>query len=331
MGKSIQIQDLRDADILLYHGSSWLSRAIRFFDGTPYNHASINVGNDNVMEAIAEGVVRRSIKESIAHYEPVIVMRLIDRPNDVSPVLSKAQQYEGKRYAYEQLLLLALICSFRKVRLNNAVAKFVGKVLEGAASVLLKFTKGNKEALVCSELVYRSYDEAIEGYNDPYTIYLEREHKIVRPKSSIVLENINTSLISEYSIASYFYGVNRTYAFNKLSASLCLKQKDIEEIYKSIKVTTVPSDTDFEILFNQAVDSYETEDYNLDEGNEKELKRSLDIFAVASFYSRININKFTITGSYGDILQEFLKTNANFVTPGDLYKAKNLQHIGAIK
>lgn len=331
MGKLIQFQNLMEADILLYHGSSWVSRAIRFFDGTEFNHASIYVGGNNVTEAIAQGVVKRNIDTSVNNYKPVIIMRLINRPDDMTPVIKKSQEYEGNRYAYEQLLLLVLICSFRKVRLNNAVARFIGKILEGAASILLRFTRGGKEALICSELVYRCYDEAIIGYNDPYTIYLERERLSMKSMGFKAIKEYDYSSISENSIVSYFYGVNRISSFNKLSVSPFLEHNNISDISTLLENDIILSDKELEGLFNKVIDSYVKEDYQLDKVEEIKLKRSLDLFATANFYAKTRNKAFIAPENVGDILSLFLRTIEDFVTPGDLFKAKNLQNIGNIK
>lgn len=309
--EKIKSNELIDADILLYHGSSIISRAIRYFDGTDYNHAALYMGNNTVLEAIAEGVVRRDTATSINNSQPVIVMRLNNRPHDMAPVITRAEQYEGNRYAYEQILLLVLICTSRRIRPNNAVARFVTKILENATALLLQLTAGNKKALICSELVYRSYDEAMSGYSDPYSINIDRNY--------LPEKMLSHSLVNNESLISMFYGVNNTYFNISLSPSPYLKTKNIPKT-----ITTIANDAELEILFNDVQKSYRQEEYGISSKEAEKLKSGMDTFIT------LYTNTFA-SEKNGNIIDIFLRENSNFVTPGDLFKAKNLIIVGKLK
>ncbi|NMH28727.1 C40 family peptidase [Flavobacterium silvaticum] len=317
-------KNLRDADILLYRGTSWLAKAIRFFDGTDYNHTSIFVGNDQVVEAVAKGVTRRTIDESIHDAVKVSVFRLLQRPDDMSPVIAVVPRYEGNRYGYEQLLLLALICSMRSVRVNNVVARFFRRVLEGAAGALLNLTAGNRQALICSEFVYRCYDEALPEIKDIYAIQLAYGSE---KAMQFVLEN-NSHLYDNQSLVAYYYGLGRDMIANNAVPFLELPNSKTLEIVK-VAHALEEEDAEMEALFFQVEQSYAAEDYILDKADELALKQSLDkfVFALAT-----TVNPATeMLTSPPLILRDFLSANANFVTPGDFYRATNLQNLGDIK
>jgi len=90
-----------DGDIFLYHSEDLIAEAIRVFDGSHVNHASIYLAPDHVGEALANGIVKRSIVESLVGSTWVEVMRLKAQPR-TDPVRKVADQYlrKGDRYAY---------------------------------------------------------------------------------------------------------------------------------------------------------------------------------------------------------------------------------------
>ncbi|HEV3459914.1 MAG TPA: hypothetical protein VHG32_25500, partial [Thermoanaerobaculia bacterium] len=71
---------LRPIDILLYHGKSWCSKAIRFFDGTDVSHASLIVGAGQVEEALFHGVVEDPLVKSAQASTYILARRLKDTP-----------------------------------------------------------------------------------------------------------------------------------------------------------------------------------------------------------------------------------------------------------
>lgn len=159
--------DLHPCDVLLYHGDSAVAQLIQWFGGSRYCHASIYDGA-MVIEAIAEGVRRRSLEESAAGSAHVDVWRLKTDEGLIGsaglpaePVLGVASRYaaENGRYAYEALLLLALLSTTRRLPLP-----FLRWVLDGAASVLNDLVDEAKEPMICSELVFRCFSGAGERY-----------------------------------------------------------------------------------------------------------------------------------------------------------------------
>ncbi len=171
--------DLRDGDVLLYHDRSPVSWCIRKLDGSEYSHAGIYYGH-GVLEAVAKGVRRVPLAESVAKYSYVDVYRHRQADDssqrfDLSPVIERIRHYEkeGDRYAYEQFSLLAGLALTRRVPLALA-APIVRSVLDDhaliAADALQVF---DRTPMICSELVFRCYAEA--DSSGGYALALEDE------------------------------------------------------------------------------------------------------------------------------------------------------------
>ena len=172
MGDTVGIGDLLAGDVLLYRGTGFVSRGIQFFDGAEVSHAGVYVGDELVGEAIASGLERQKIQKSVVGSEWVKVYRLKDMPADTSPVLDKANEYldQGPRYGYEQLLLLAFLCMTRKFKVTPSLSVLIRNVLDAGVGVLTRMLSQGKEPMICSEFVYRAYDEALPEVDDPYSL-----------------------------------------------------------------------------------------------------------------------------------------------------------------
>ena len=172
MVKDLTVTDLCPCDILLYHGDSALSQLIQWFDGSEYSHSSVFDG-ERVAEAIPEGVQRRSVAVTMEDTLFVDVWRLRKDGEFIGsaqlptkPVLDMIDRYvdEGDRFAYEEVVLLALLCTSRRLPLP-----FLRWALDHAASILVDMVDGGKEPMICSELVYRCFAEAGEEYRPRIT------------------------------------------------------------------------------------------------------------------------------------------------------------------
>ena len=319
MTKKITIPELREGDILLYHGTKLLSRIIRFFDGTEYNHAALCMNNQSLREAIARGVVERGIPESVGPYKYVDVYRLRDRPGDMDPVLRASDPYLGERYAFEQLVLLALLCSVRRIRINRRILRLINRILEAAAAMLLEYTNGGKKALVCSELVYRSYDEALPDDDDIYTIYLDREMKVR-------LALAPSGIAETGSLVDMLYGSSA--AVHRYSQEF-LSKKFSPEPSAFRAFTAESDDAELERLFADAEASVAEEDYSYGEADILETKMALDQMMTSLYMnvkgdSRMSLEKISLPTIW-EILRGLKHVHADFVTPGDLLKSSLLK------
>ena len=176
MSDTIPAAQLQAADVLLFRGTGWLAKAIRFFDGTDFNHAGLYMGDPSVAEALKPGVVRQSLVESLKGRQRVIARRLINPPPTMTPVTAVAETVlaAGHRYAFEQLLLLALLCLTRKLPMTPWLRPLVRKALDAAAGLLAGILGQGKEPMICSEFVYRCYDQALPEAQDVYALEINR-------------------------------------------------------------------------------------------------------------------------------------------------------------
>jgi hypothetical protein len=168
--------ELHAADILLYQGTDFpIDTLIRLFDGSEYSHSSIYDGS-RVLEAIATGIELRDLATSVANTD-VDVFRFVSNdhkaigdPNyPAAPILGRIAHYraEHARYAYEALLLLALLTTTRRARIpamGPILRHFLDEAAAAADVVLAKLTAAGKQPMICSELVYRCYAEAGDKY-----------------------------------------------------------------------------------------------------------------------------------------------------------------------
>lgn len=183
MSEKIELASLRPADVLLYQGTGWLARLIRLFDGTDFNHAGLFLGDGSVAEALAPGVIRKALGPSIAGRVKVLSRRLKQDVPSLDPVVQRALRIvdEGHRYAYEQLLLLAFLGLTRKLKTTPILRTLLRKVLDRAASAATGIIGAGKQPMICSEFVYRCYDEALPEAADIYSLAVNPFPRSVPP------------------------------------------------------------------------------------------------------------------------------------------------------
>jgi hypothetical protein len=174
VGDKIGIEELQAGDILLYRGTSFVSKGIQFFDGSPISHASVYLGNGEIGEAVAHGLVVRDYRTSFHGNEWVKAYRLAAVPDDLEPVLKVARAYldQGNRYGYEQLFTLALLCTTRRLKMTPVLRRLLRTLLDAAATALTQLLNAGKQPMICSEFAYRVYDEAESAIEDAYSIVI---------------------------------------------------------------------------------------------------------------------------------------------------------------
>ncbi|GHT28122.1 hypothetical protein FACS18942_08250 [Planctomycetales bacterium] len=163
--KNLQSADLQAGDVLLYNSDTRVAWAIRTLDGTDVNHAGLYLGKEIVGEALCRGIIQQPLQQSIDGCNWIAVRRYNGNlPSEgVTPVLENAANTINiqERYAFEQIVLLALICTRRKLDFDGSpiLKRLVKKVLNFATQKLGKI-KSQGEPMICSEFVYRSFTNA---------------------------------------------------------------------------------------------------------------------------------------------------------------------------
>lgn len=176
MSESIDEHDLKAGDVLLYHGTSFVSQMIRLFDGSDYNHASICDGS-GVAEAVDRGVIHDAIAASTADAKFVDVFRfrsnagngLDDSGYGAQPVVDRINYYlaQHERYAYEEIVLLAFLAATRRLPVASwipGLGRILRTILDNAVDIINAMIAEGKEPMICSEFVYRCYVEAGDKY-----------------------------------------------------------------------------------------------------------------------------------------------------------------------
>ena len=167
---SLTVGDIEPGDVLLFHGHSFVSWAIRKLDGTRVNHAAIALEGGILGEAAGSGLRRFSIADAVKGNDFTVVRRLPDQ--DLAPVLGKANVYLDGHvpYAYQQIVLLALLTTTRKIPMPGVARRLVRSVLDHAAAALNAMVDSGAKTMICSEYVYRCYDEASDARPDPFEL-----------------------------------------------------------------------------------------------------------------------------------------------------------------
>lgn len=200
----ITTNELLPGDILLYNGKKLVSRLIRCFDRSYVNHAAVFIGTDEetgepqVIEAVGEGVLNRSLKEIFDHNCYIVVKRYEKVSRETGPVLDEAKRYfsEKRSYEFKAIVFLAIISLVERVHLNCLVAWSVSRTLEKYFSRYLEDTK--KQPVTCSELVYRCYNEALGAGGLDYS-FLVDEMPMIR---SVLATGHESSLTDQRNLVS---------------------------------------------------------------------------------------------------------------------------------
>lgn len=167
----IDMSEVKAGDVLLSYGDGWISDVIRLVDGGSYSHGAFFNG-ESIVEAGLRGVVSTPLEKEVNAQKYVDVYRFIsdnqmnfsspDWP--VEPVVQRANYYleKGTKYADNQLYLVGVLILIRKLP-HTRVEKAVLRAIIAMVFKLFKRILEGKEtkSVVCSELVYRSFYEAI--------------------------------------------------------------------------------------------------------------------------------------------------------------------------
>ncbi len=169
---TLGLADLKRGDVLLFHGNGLLSRFIRLFDGSIYSHAGIFDG-EHIVEAEAvsdehaieaNDPLRSCRSASFTH-----VFRFVNRnklklgdatlPYDPVGKVVDAFKNSRERYAYSQIMLLGVLIGTRKLPIVPGLAEMLRHVLDESAEWLNLRLSGGQEVIICSELVYKCFDD----------------------------------------------------------------------------------------------------------------------------------------------------------------------------
>jgi hypothetical protein len=318
----ISASELKAGDVLLYRGESMIGRLIRFFDGKPVNHAGLYLGNSEVAEALGEGVIKNNLTKSITG-DHVWAYRLKVIPPSMAPVLGVANTVlgEGHNYAYGQILLLAVLATTRKVTLTPVLSVLLRGILDKAAGILADLTAKGQKPMICSEFVFRCYDEALPAPQDAYTLeILGRTYPggmvglgIGTPPATSMPAVHPQSLFAMFASATP--GRMRMTALGDLTAATPpapVSDAQLDRLIDTYLMGTQAGPTEASVAPEEM----------------EALGRSLNGYVVAK-------SKAVATGGAMGLMAmgtpPILGICADFVTPGDLMTSPSLREVGEIK
>ena len=331
----VPAEKLIAGDVLLYHGSGWISKAIRFFDGTDVNHAAIYLGNQSVGEAREfQGLIRQPLSESIAATDWVLARRLQPAPPSIDPVLVRAHAYldNGNRYSYEQVFLLALLCLTRKAMISPLFARLVRAVLDKAALYYSQIAAGvtGGEPMICSEFVFRSYDEADPRPDDPYTIRIGD-----RPTGKYWLHAIPIAIAAGTIPRESLLGV-----LLRKSAMTQAPALPLEKCFLAVRRKTLRQ-SELDSVISQYLEAESQEPPTTGD----ELNQDSDLVELQDAVHNLALCVYEAAGHQVDrdllathpysirspSFSHFLQIAADFITPGDLRKTPSLSTMGTLQ
>ena len=313
---------VRPGDVILVGDDTWLAKIICAIDGSEACHAAIGVGDGKMAEAGWKGLVYSPL-ENLRDREQIWLRRL-PGDLDMAPVVIKAKTFtdEGHGYAYHQLVLIAAIFFARKAVTGNWVVRKAADIaLDQAARLLNALVSAGKQPMICSEFVYRCYDEALPG-EDQYDFKLQ---------------------------ALKLFGFAATPAPPKVNAGspadmLLHASPEVEKRMSFARVATAEAETATpDEILEQARAELEPLIGQLDEAtrqratvspdvatesgvSDEQLKQHAERFAralVRSTHTDESVRSLrSLTGS--DLLNQIVYKSADFVTPADLLKTAAL-------
>lgn len=111
MRQSLKISELKPGDVLLYSGSSWISRAIEKFEHSPWSHASLVFdiyGEILTSEAEQQGLMANDVPTSIKGCKMIVLRPKFNiNPQETSQFI--AVNLGKHRYGFFRLIIAQAI------------------------------------------------------------------------------------------------------------------------------------------------------------------------------------------------------------------------------
>lgn len=168
---------LYPGDVILFSGTGFVSRGIKFFTNSEWSHAALYVGGGDgyIIEATQAGVEKTKMADVMLHASKICVRRYRGLTlEQVELLKDKAYSLIYDRYDYAQLLSLGVYFAFRKVGLTwaalvrNLPGKMICSELVAVCYLTLpvKFKARTKlvtpETLGATDLLDTVYEEVVK-------------------------------------------------------------------------------------------------------------------------------------------------------------------------
>jgi cell wall-associated NlpC family hydrolase len=159
-GQLVSASQLKVGDIILSSDNGLNSVAVRLWTLSSVSHASIYMGDDQIIEAVGEGVRLRSIPALLKEEATIVAVRHPHLSVANSAALQAfAKEQVGKKYNYAGILLQAPFSLERRVCELPLVPELVREYcIRGVAAIQLGLS--NNDNFFCSQLVLEAYQKA---------------------------------------------------------------------------------------------------------------------------------------------------------------------------
>jgi uncharacterized protein YycO len=159
-GQLISAEQLKVGDIILSSDNGVNSLAVRLWTLASVSHASIYIGDNQIIEAVGEGVRLRSVSAMMQDEATIVAIRHPKFTAANSDALNTfAKQQVGKKYNYMGILLQAPFSLERRVCELPLVPELVRDFcVRGVATIQLGLS--NNDNFFCSQLVLHAYHQA---------------------------------------------------------------------------------------------------------------------------------------------------------------------------
>jgi cell wall-associated NlpC family hydrolase len=159
-GQLVSANQLKVGDIILSSDNGLNSVAVRLWTLSSVSHASIYMGDNQIIEAVGEGVRLRSIPALLNEEATIVAVR---HPNlsvaNSAALQAFAKEQVGKKYNYTGILLQAPFSLERRVCELPLVPELVRDYcVRGVAAIQLGLS--NNDNFFCSQLVLEAYQKA---------------------------------------------------------------------------------------------------------------------------------------------------------------------------
>ena len=159
-GQLVDGAALKPGDIILTADNGLKSSGIRLATLSPVSHAAVYLGDSQVVEAVGEGIRRRTVADLVAEEVTVVAFR---HPGITAEHVSKmnvfAAQHVGQKYNYVGIMLQAPFTIERRACELPLVPSLVRDFcLRGVAAVQLGL--GRNDQFFCSQFVLEAYRSA---------------------------------------------------------------------------------------------------------------------------------------------------------------------------
>lgn len=156
-GLLANIASLQPGDIILSSGKSLSSVGVRLFTTAPVSHASLYVGEGEIIEAVGSGIRRRDLAEALTEDDVAVAFRhpaLV--PAQAQKIREFADAQVGKKYNHLGIVLHAPFAIERRLCELPGIPSLVRNFcLRGVAMIQLGAV--SNESFFCSQFVLEAY------------------------------------------------------------------------------------------------------------------------------------------------------------------------------